>query len=483
MTMRRLAPSAAAAAAAVALLLPGLAGAQPQYSPQSDSPQWLKDRRYNEGIGVRAGDLEIHPAIAGEFGYDSNWMLRSSQSNVSNGPDTPNTLQLRLSPSLYLSTLGPQRREGDNSLPPSVAFRAGLNATYREFFPVSDTQSAIGQDFENKQRNIGGAADARLDILPSRPVGGAIFGNYAHVIFPNQLTADANQSYTQEQVGAGAELAVQPGSGTLDWHFGYQFAGTFFDNQTAFNNYTNQAYTRGRWRFRPRTALLYDATLGWIFYPNATQAQTAAGLVDSTPVRARLGLNGLVTERFAAQAMLGWGSSFYANSGSPQPQFDSLLAQAELKWFLSASPGVASATELGLALSSIALGFTRDFQNSYFANYYTINRGYLKFNYFFAGRVAVNLEGGVGDVEYPRSYWLVPVQTQRAPAFTDIRADATLFGEYRVASTIGLNATLRYTQNFSNQVVPITPGGVAPGGVAGMAWQRFEAFVGFRWFM
>ena len=33
---------------------------------------WLKDRRYGEGIGIRAGDFELHPGIGGEFGYDSN---------------------------------------------------------------------------------------------------------------------------------------------------------------------------------------------------------------------------------------------------------------------------------------------------------------------------------------------------------------------------------------------------------------------------
>jgi len=41
------------------------ASAQTQLLSQPDSPQWLKDRRYAEGIGVRAGDLEIHPGIAG----------------------------------------------------------------------------------------------------------------------------------------------------------------------------------------------------------------------------------------------------------------------------------------------------------------------------------------------------------------------------------------------------------------------------------
>jgi len=41
-----------------------------------------------------------------------------------------------------------------------------------------------------------------------------------------------------------------------------------------------------------------------------------------------------------------------------------LIANGEVKWYLAASPGIARATDLGLTLSSIALGYTRDFQNS-----------------------------------------------------------------------------------------------------------------------
>src|SRR5437868_4465534 len=86
---------------------------------------WLKDRRYAEGVGIRTGDLELHPGIAGEFGYDSNYFLRSDK----NGPGLPadppvvDTLRLRITPSFSLSTISPQRREaeGGGTEPPKVA--------------------------------------------------------------------------------------------------------------------------------------------------------------------------------------------------------------------------------------------------------------------------------------------------------------------------------------------------------------------------
>src|ERR1700728_409244 len=124
-----------AIAALLALLLPSGAYAQALVA-QGDSPQWLKDRRYTEGVGVREGDFELHPGIAGEVGYDSNWFMRSNGSGFQNSGGAPAfappipALVFRVSPSLYLSTLGAQRREGDLvSQPPSVRFRAGINAT------------------------------------------------------------------------------------------------------------------------------------------------------------------------------------------------------------------------------------------------------------------------------------------------------------------------------------------------------------------
>ena len=475
----------ASAAVTLALLAPGAAVAQPQLTAGADSPQWLKDRQYNEGIGVRTGDLELHPGVAGEVGYDSNYFLRSDKTGFDNSaPNAPviPAASFRITPSLYLSTIGPQRREGDYvAQPPSVAFRAGVNATYRAFLGLGNNSSGPTNDI-SQQDNIGGAADARLDILPSHPFGADIFANYARVVMPNIASADPNLAFNRDDVGVGGELVIQPGSGTLDWRLGYQFHDTIFEESAArpYANYLHQAFTRGRWRFRPRTALIYDASLGFQTYVNPNDA-LQVGLVNSTPVRARIGLNGLISDRFAALAMVGWGATFLDTKISV-PQYDSVIAQAELKWFLSASPGVAAPSDVTLALSSIALGYTRDFAPSYLGDYYGSDRGYLKFSYFFAGRALVTLEGGVGAIEYPALVFVngAGATTPRNSAFTDIRADGTLFGEYRVMSTFGINATLRYTANFSNTQIKDSATGP---GLIDMAWSRTEAYLGVRWFM
>src|SRR5689334_21981473 len=148
--------------------------AVPAVADAQDQP-WLKDRRYTEGIGYRVGDFELHPGVAAEFGYDSNYFHRASEE------DPIGALRLRITPSLSLSTLGKERREGPgNPTPPDVEFRASLSATYNEFFPVSGSDA--GQEYMKDQRNVGGNLDLSLSILPSRPWSGVISAGLARTI-------------------------------------------------------------------------------------------------------------------------------------------------------------------------------------------------------------------------------------------------------------------------------------------------------------
>jgi hypothetical protein len=134
---------------------------------------------------------------------------------------------------------------------------------------------------------------------------------------------------------------------------------------------------------------------------------------------------------------------------------------------------------VSLSQSSIAVGYTRDFQTSYLTDFYGLDRGYLNFSYFFAGRLLVTLTGGLGAIEYPTLF--LPTNTHTG--FTDLRADATLYGEYRFTNSFALNATLRYTTNVSNAIIDITPQGGGAQQLYAMQWQRIEAYLGVRLFL
>jgi hypothetical protein len=449
----------------------------------------MKDRMYQEGQGVQTGDLEWHPGIAVEGGYDSNYFLRSSKTDVINGaPNAPvvGTPVMRITPSLSLLTKVPVRHEGQPSAPPDINFRLNASGTYEEFF---------GQ-LQPDQRNFAINASARLDILPERPFGGSVFAAYSRVIQPNSVVGDPDLSFNHDTISAGAELSTQPGGGTLDWHLGYQFSDTLFEESAGqpYSNLVNSIYTRGRWKFRPRTAVVYDGTFSFFHYENtgivtaATGAATAGAispLYPSVPLRSRIGINGLITPRLSFLGMVGYGGSFFvpaSANGTPPAQFDSVIGQAEFKFYLTAQPGDTGLTSL--TLSSIALGYNRDFVTSYLADYYTSDKGYLKFSYFFGGRALVSFTGAVGAVEYP-TFQLIGSTANNA-AFTDVRIETTLYGEYRFTNYFGLTFTAKYTNNLSNEEIQLP---AAATGVQGMTepyameWQRLELYAGVRLFL
>lgn len=443
--------------------------ATPTLAEAQDQP-WLKDRRYTEGIGYRVGDLEIHPGIAGEFGYDSNYLHRASTE------DPLGSLRLRITPSLSLSTLSKERREAiSGSTPPDFEFRSGISATYNEFIPVS----GVGSDVLRQQRNLGGNLDVALNILPQRPWSGTVAGGVTRVISPSPSGLDdipgtglSTAGFNRILPRAGAELAWMPGSGLFDWRLGYQFTGTFFENSkiSRLDNIQNRIETRGRWRFLPRTALMYDGKFDFITYPTTNGGNSEKS--GAHPVRALIGLNGLVSSSFSLLALVGWGASFYTSpSGSANVEdFNSVIGQIEAKWYIT--PNASSdPAGVGLALSSLSVGFNRDFFDSFIGSYAERDRVYANLSYFFGGRFFFLLEGGVAPTIYPK------IQSLNLAPFTDIRIDATLFGEYRLQNTFGINTTIRYNQNISSTKIQTDQG------PDDLSWSQFEAYLGARWLM
>jgi len=279
---------------------------------------WLKDRKYAEGMGYRLGDLEVHPGLAGEFGYDSNMFLRGGDENV------VDVYRIRITPSLSLSTLGPQRRDGGP--PPKVEFSAGVAGTYNEYIDAGDSGEGVSEF-----RNIGANADANLVVNPQGPVGGRLYGNLVRTIQPSNLS-DTTAAYNRIHLRGGTELMWQPGGGLFDWRLGYEFNSVLFeeDRFDSLNNATHSIKTRGRWRFLPRTAFMFDASQSFVRYSDPGESSY---LLNSDPIRARIGLNGLMTNHLALLVMAGWGASFYDSGAVPTENYDGPIGQAQLTFY------------------------------------------------------------------------------------------------------------------------------------------------------
>jgi hypothetical protein len=416
---------------------------------------WLKDRRYGEGIGLRTGNLEWHPGVAGEIGYDSNYFQRDD----GEFGGAVEAWRLRITPSLTLSTLNARNRTaGGVGAAPALQFQARLFAAYNEFF---------GSDDISDQRRLDYGAGFRADIAPQRRFGADISADYVRTGEPSN-DANVDAAFDRGTVKGGAGVSWRPGGGLFDWRVGYDVAYNYFEDAafTSLKNVEHGPATRGRWRFLPRTALLYDARYMMVRYLDEDAVQP-----DGDYVEARAGLSGLFTTRFAFLALLGWNSSYYeASETGVQQNYDGFVAHGELKWYLLPPVGEGSAQ---IGLSSIAAGYTRSFSNSYFGSFYVRDRGYATLDYFVGGIFMASLQGGISHVSFP-----AVAETQ--PAFSQNRFDVRLYGEYRTSDVFAINATVSYDQ-------VLMPDGQVNAGAGedeeeDLEFARFQAYLGARLF-
>lgn len=428
---------------------------------------WVSDRAYGEGMGYRTGDLELHPGVAGEVGYDSNYFQRSGDDTRVDSP-VESALRFRLTPSLTLSTLSPQRKTGDTgaAAAPTMTFRAGVSASYNELV-------GLGGDTDfSKQRNVEGGANFLFDILPQRPFGADISGDYMRMVQPSNDAATVF-AWNRDTIRVGAGVTWRPGGGLFDWRVGYDLLYNYFE-QDSYQNLNNASHTvssRGRWKFLPRTAAIFDAKSSWQLYSSAATPQN-----DGQAVTARMGVNGLVTNHFAVLALAGWGATYYR--GTALENFDSVIGQAEVKWYILPQPKL-QADGATVGLSSIAVGYLRDFTNSYLADYYQRDRGYANMSYFIGGRFLVDLQAGYSRITHPPFVR----EGDRVESKHENRIDAQLFTEYRLNDSFGINATLRYDGSVTRAELQSTPTDGSDPVTDNLAFNRFAAWLGVRWFL
>lgn len=426
---------------------------------------WIQDRRLGEGAGIRTGNLELHPSLAGEAGYDSNYFQRGPE----DAAPVVDSMRFRVTPSLTLSTLGRERTEGDgpNKTPPLIDFDLAGYATYNAFVPLDDVN-----DFDDRSRLSGGLRFG-LELFPKRPFTWDLSGRYQRSIDPSDI-ATGDRDFDRHLLRAGTGLTWRPGGGLFDWRVGYGFYATYFSEGSfdVLNNNNHTFETRGRWRFLPRTALLYDGFYRLVRYTDPSSPQPDGDIIQS-----RIGVNGLITNRFAFRVMGGWAASFFEpppNFG-PAENFDGPVGNAELKFFLTPNPRLQPGSA-PVGLSSVALGYDRNYAQSYLGPYYQRDRGYLTFEYFIGGIIVTSLRGQVARNSYPTfgvgdgMGGVLPVDVH------ETRLGATLFAEYRVTSNFGINTTIEYDKNIAGGDNPI------PVVDDDLDYSRFQAYLGARVF-
>jgi hypothetical protein len=439
----------------VAIAVGAIVGASSPVEAQA----WLDDRDRAEGPGFRVGNLELHPGVGFEAGYDSNVFLQSQDERGSG--------VLRTTAHLLVSTLGPERLEEGEATEDAerdrqmIAFRGGINASYIHF-----TANRVRDD-------VAGGLGLDMTVNPTGPFTLRVHENFRRQVrpfAPDSGFTDRRIRWGRNRNVAGIDLGLRSRSGILQTSLGYAIEYEAFDDRTFryANSLTHVARSNSSWRFLPSTAFIHEFELR---VQRLTRWDTDAPslLSDNIRLSTMAGLNGAITNTFSVAALVGYAAGFYENE--LVNDFDSPIARVEMRW----NPRRTVET---------ALGYDRRFVPSVIGNYRKSDRLYARAQFLMLGALMIGPEAAVSwDVTDTALASEAGELLGNQPRRESVRVRATLFAEYRVTDWLALNATAGYMADFTDFEFrePVDPSeGVLVDPLGN--FQRFEVFGGIRAF-
>ncbi|MCS6858410.1 MAG: hypothetical protein NZM37_11910 [Sandaracinaceae bacterium] len=399
---------------------------------------WLADRSRAEGPGIRVGDFELHPGVGVEIGWDSNlYFTEDNPDPARRLAPKIDTAILRVTPHFLFSTLGPQRREEGEGRDtpeskPTATFRGGLAAAYYEFFA------------DPNRRNLELNGSLRLVLFPDRPFSFSIWDNFIRGVRPFTENFNPQASHARISNQAGLDLFFQTDGGMFQVRTAYAFGLDYFEGsifQYA-NSFNHDITLQETFRFLPQSAIVHDTVVSIRDYYSE---QRGPSLVqDNVRVRSRLGFNGALSETISAALFFGYGAGFFPQTTVrevPYDQdYDSIVAQAELQWRITET-------------MNLRFGYDRDMFPSVLGNYYSRDRGYIAYQMLISGVFLLSADFDISYVDFGAIRGGDPSRPfidRRNGEREDVRVGAGLFGELRFTDWFGINATFRYTGQFTD---------------------------------
>jgi hypothetical protein len=303
--------------------------------------------------GLKLGDEAIlHAGVFADVGYDSNVFYGSSGQQTS--------AVLHVTPRLEITNA-----ERDGSIPSGTYYDLVGSVNFIRYLSSNDEvtkQSAINPSLGGTAEFSSGQA---LSLVLSET-----FSRYQQA--PYAPTASV---IIRDDNMASASLNFAPGGGRLKVMLRYtnlidKYEGTY----DAGSNMGNEGVLDIGWRWLPRTTIYAQVAQGAITYFNSGSSSA------SFPLRTRLGLRGLLTEKLSVNVGAGYNNAFYSSSSSgSSPTSYGILA--EVNYTIS-------------TLTRAGLGYHHDFVNSPFlGGYYNMDAIYGTFQQMVASRVVTYLFG------------------------------------------------------------------------------------------
>lgn len=392
---------------------------------------WLADRSRTEGPGIRLGDFELHPGIGVELGYDSNLYYTNDDAMLPIPPRRDSAI-LRVTPHFYVSTIGAQRhREGeaseDQQTQPDVTFRAGINASYYEYFN------------DERRRNLSLDGSFALNILPGRTVSFSITDQFSRSIRPFAENT-FETSTARDQNRAGVDVTFSTTGNVFQVRAGYRFGLDYFEGERFRygNTFQHRVELQETFRFLPQTAIVHETSVEYRDYFEPRRTTDPVAVFDGTLVQSRIGLNGAITPEVSLLGMFGYAAGFFdSNLPGYDQDYESVVAQAQLGWQIQEN-------------MRLGVGYMRSFNPSFVGNYASSDRGYANFNMMIGGSFLLGLDAGVAYLDFGQIVDPSGAPVGSSTERTDVRVDASLFGEYRFTDWLGVSGTVTYVGDFTD---------------------------------
>lgn len=367
------------------------------------------------GLQLSDGAL-LHSGVSVEGGYDTNVFYADTDRRAS--------AILRVTPFVDLTNTA---RSGD--VPSGLFFDLRATLSYREYLNSDPSITRL--------RAFTPTATANLEHNSNGTVALGFSDTYARLQdAPYVQTGPASAIIIRNNNLAMAQLRWAPGGGRLQGVLRLSNILDWFetDSLKAGSSMTNEAMVDLSWRWLPKTALYLQVRQGYVVYLNNDASASSLadnGKSSSFPLRAVVGIRGLMTEKTSISLALGYQNAFYSNGATTGGFLGSTTAAGEL-------------VILPIFSTKVAFGVHHDFQNSIIGNFFYDDGAYASLSHQTMARIV----GQVWAAYDHRRYYGLPAGPALDPRIDDL-VQATVLFDYYLKSWAygGLSYMLAHNQS------------------------------------
>lgn len=306
--------------------------------------------RAEDGVGIKVGQRStFHPGFALATGVDTNVFYEAK----SEGPQAA----AYVTPTGWLGIGNRQVRDGILMSPPE---RSGRLADYNIAAILGFRQYLARRDNVRQQSRLTGGLTLRLNLLPGRRFSVVLEEDFFRYAQPSNYDAGADFNFNRIDHRGALTFFLRPGGGRLSFGAGYRSHLLRFQNSTQDvakgNRILNGMLAELKWRFMPKTALLFQYTLDHTYYTDCCQEIGHGRNEDNFAHRILGGVRGQVLKKVTLDARAGWGLGFYRDDENG-PNFNSFIGDLGINVYPTPR-------------NSLHFSFYRTFQDSLLGNYF-----------------------------------------------------------------------------------------------------------------